>query len=205
MKNWFKEIACPIYDSNNKIDYTKLIPKKSIMPGIDKIYIFGSVIESIKKKKSLVEEIDVLYKSCQNYSDFLTVDDNIINKKIAKKTCEKLGYNYEAVKVSKIINKYQNSFINHWILTDDNKLIHWGPISETKEEYDCLKKEAKKYASGYINIFKKGFKECEGLDKENWYYLYKRYINNFFEDIPGGWYQLSDRNIESFIGNKIEI
>ena len=44
-----------------------------------------------------------------------------------------------------------------------------------------------------------------GDHSKNWYNNYSHFLNNYFEDMPTGWYKTEDTNLKAIIEKSIKI
>ena len=82
--------------------------------------------------------------------------------------------------------------------------MRWGPTITDKEESENIKKEAEEYAIKKTGCALNKINRVSENIRRNWYQIYCRYINNFFTDMPSGWYLSSEKNIRKVIKNAIK-
>jgi hypothetical protein len=66
-----------------------------------------------------------------------------------------------------------------------------------KTESDEINKEAEKYAIKITGYNRKKINNSSLKKRNNWYKLYYDYINKYFFDMPSGWYQSSEDNLNN--------
>jgi predicted nucleotidyltransferase len=173
--------------------------------GVKAIYVWGSYVDNFKNQNFRVRDIDIMAKTAFNSGDLISVDENIIKEKISNEDLEDLGYNPQSVIFSKSflsLNKYN---IDHWAISSDSKLLHWGPISYDKKESEEIGKEAAIYASNLTGIERKKINKISQEDRDNWYSQYHKYVNKIFSNMPSGWYLTNAEDMKEIINKSLKI
>jgi hypothetical protein len=199
MSTWYEKCMPRIKDISPYIsDLASNIKKIS---GVEEVYIWGSYSNNKNNLNFRVKDLDILTKVDINSEDLISVDNNIINKICSKGYLEKEGYAPIAVNFSKKFVKLSKFNIDHWVISSDKKLLHWGPIFVDREESKDIKKEAEEYAikkTGHsINKINKSSEKI----RKNWYQIYYHYMNNYLTDMPSGWYLSEEKNTNKIIRN----
>ena len=193
MTTWYKKCMPQIKDIKPHLaDVVKEIKE---IDGIESVYVWGSYSTNLHKDSYRVKDIDILVKTAFNSGDLISIDDNIIKNICTDSYLESQGYDPMAIKFSKRFTNFTKYNIDHWAISSDNKLLHWGAINVNKDESDDINKEAEQYAfkqTGY-NLSK--INKSSESTRKNWYRYYCNYINRFFSDMPSGWYQSSEKNM----------
>jgi len=197
--------------------YTKSLPKikdvSASLPDIAReikqsakckhIYIFGSVAKHFEQPDHIVKDIDIIVKAPFHSGDLQSINKTVLSYK--PEYLEEEGFDAEAVKFSKdfiSVNKYN---IDHWVVSSDNKLLHWGAIACNKEESDNVKEDAEKYASRETGIDMLKFKKVSRNQKLNWYTIYQDYLNEQFGSMPTGWYCSDIADVKSILNEAIKL
>lgn len=170
---------------------------------IKKVYACGSFVKNKSKINQKIKDIDILATVTLNSEDLQAVDQNSLT--IKKENLENEGFDKQSVVFTKQILKISNPHIDHWIISSDNKLLHWGPVCGCKSESDQLKYDAEKYASKETGINYKKLQTISNKKINNWYSEYKLYIDRELKDMPFGWYISSEKDIHSIIKKAMEI
>lgn len=199
--------------------YGKHIPKvkeaKAILPeikndilnidGIKNIYIWGSLVSNYNSPNSHINDIDILASTIYNSGDLIAIENECIVNSFSDLHLEKLGFNPEVIKFSKDFVSIDKYNIDHWVISSDKKLLHWGPILKSKKESQMLLEEAKIFADKNTGVKKKKINKVSQEKKLNWYNHYNTYINDFFSDMPSGWYLAEVDNINSILKKAIKL
>ena len=135
----------------------------------------------------------------------LAIDSNILMSKLNSKQLDEDGYNLKSIDFSKGIKSLLLKNIDPWVISSDNKLLHWGPICSNKEEYNNMREDAEKYVNKKTGLSRKKISYSDKNKLKNWYNLYVSYINNQFVGVPFGWYQSDEINLNDIIKNSIKI
>jgi predicted nucleotidyltransferase len=183
--------------------YDRAIPKiNDIMPylkeaaksistnsQVKNVYAWGAVAENIANEESRVKDIDILIECNFDSGDLLAIDNSYEGAlKIAKSELEDLGFNPSAVSFTQSLLKLKAPSIDFWAISKDKKLLHWGPITETIEEWKQVRKEAETRAEETTKLTKKEVLSACESDRKKWHQAYETYIQDYSNGCPQGWY-----------------
>lgn len=195
MATWYKNILPRIKDVRGPLKNLSI--KLSSIDGVDEVYVSGDYVTHIKNSNHRLFNVDIIAKCSSIFSeDLIAIDKNALSNLYTDNYLISQGYNPLSVRLSQSILKLSNSFIDNWVISKDNKILHYGPISDSDEDMIYVKETAKKYAcklTGSDDIQK-----ATRLSRENWYKSYKNFINNYYEDMPFGWYTVSSKKSPVF-------
>jgi hypothetical protein len=93
--------------------------------------------------------------------------------------------------------------IEIWAISADNKLLHWGPISETLEDWNQLK-EAETKAINMTGSQQKEILQSNEENRKKWQRIYENHIQEFSQGCPQGWYA-SQNNIDKVIDKAVKL
>lgn len=172
---------------------------------INKIYVFGSVAKYKNSPKYRVKNLNLLVTTPFNSEDLISIDKSTLTMKASCLLEE--GYDELATKFSKKFIKLNNFpiDIDHWALSKDNKLLHWGPVISDKKESEDLNHEAESYATTTTGISRKKLTISSDEARKNWYSTYKMFLDNHFSEMPSGWYQSEVPNIKNLLSTSFKI
>ena len=175
---------------NDIMPYLKEAAKSiSINKQVKNIYAWGSIAENFENKESRVKDIDILIECNFDSGDLLAIDNSQNGAlKIAKTELEDLGFNPNAVFFTQSLLKLKAPSIDFWAVSKDKKLLHWGPITETIEEWKQIRKEAEIKAEEITNFSKKEILIASENDRKKWHEAYEKYIQDYANGCPQGWY-----------------
>jgi len=198
--------------------YEKCMPKiKDIKPhisgaledfrkvkGVKDLYLWGSYAENIDNSDFRIRDIDVLVKTQFNSGDLIAINDVIVKESRSDENLENQGYDPQAIKFSKKFLELSKYNVDCWAISSDRKLLHWGPASCNKNDSDNVNKEAEDYATYLTGISRKKINKTSEKNRKNWFNSYKQYINQYFNDMPTGWYKMEEVKIKDLFANAIK-
>ncbi len=169
------------------------------------IYVWGSYSKNINKPSFRVKDLDIICRTKLNSLDLISVNEDIIKDLCTDSYLEKQGYDPATVKFSKKFISTKKYNMDHWVISGDRKLLHWGAILENKEESDNLKEQIEKNILKITGLNRNKINRSSEDIRKNWYDLYSSYVNKNFEGMPTGWYQVEDMRIKDILKNAIKI
>ena len=188
-----------------KPNFSNIIQDIKKINGIKSLYIWGSYATNQDNPNFRVKDIDIIAKTNLHSGDLLAIDKKIIDANLTKEFLEEQGYHPEAIKFSKEFLNFSKYNIDHWVISSDDKLLHWGAIIDEKKEADNLQKEADKYANYQTGFNRKKINISSENNRKNWYNCQRNYLNQYFYNMPSGWYCSSEENIKQILSKAIKI
>jgi hypothetical protein len=188
---WYQKILPTIQDVEPYvIEVSRSISK---IAGVKSVYAWGPYAENIKNKHYHIREIDLIADSKFHSGDLIAIDENdpLSPLSISNEDLQDLGFNPNAVKFTKEIIKLQQSDINLWCKSKDNKLLHWGIVPDTVEEWKELRAQAEEHAENITSVSRKSLKNASANVRKEWKEAYDETIQQFMDGSPIGWYQSS--------------
>ena len=173
--------------------------------GVKKAYIWGSYVENKNNPNFRIKDLDILVKTNFNSGDLIAINKDIIKKNCTNKYLINEGYDPLTVKFSKDFINISKFNIDHWAISSDKKLLHWGPMIVNREESEEIKSEAENFAIKETGHTIKKISKASEETRNNWYQLYNHYINNYLIDMPSGWYASSESNIREITKNALKL
>ncbi len=202
-RNWYKKAMPTVRQVKPFIaDLAKTV--KSIK-GVNRVFLWGALIKNINNPKFALKNVDIIAETDFFSEDLLSIDKNPNSPfNLKKKDLLEEGFDPLAVSFTKKYTQLKKYNINHWTISNDKKLLHWGAMTENKEDYEDMSTEAEKYASFLTGKERKIlFKENQQI-KDRWSTLYEYYINKKLSGMPVGWYLLN-YNIKDIISETLQI
>jgi predicted nucleotidyltransferase len=199
--NWYKKCMPRIKDAIPLVN--SIAQNLQNVEGVKKIYAWGSFVKFNKDKNYRIKDIDILVKTDFLSEDLVSIDSSAIKIASAEKLVDE-GFDPLTVNFSKKIASLY-PIIDSWAISKDNKLLHWGPIFANKDESDCLKKDAEKFAESRTGIEVKKLKTSSDNKINNWYDFFHSYYSNQISDMPSGWYRSEEDNVKSIMKEVMEI
>lgn len=172
---------------------------------VKNIYAWGVFAEKFNNKQERVKDIDIIIECNFDSGDLLAIDNSSQGAlKLSSEDMEDLGFNPQAISFTKEILKYKMPSIDFWAISKDKKLLHWGPITDTIEEWKQVRKEAENKAEILTGINNKEIISASENDRKKWHEAYEKYIQEFVSGCPQGWYS-SQNNIEKVLEKVVKI
>lgn len=197
MSKWYQKCMPQIKDIKPFLDKTAQTIKQ--IDGVENVYVWGKYAENINNPNYRIKKIDVIASTNIFSEDLVSVNNDILEKKYSNEELENDGYDPLAIKFSNQLLSLNNNNMEYWTLSNDNKLMHWGPIAFNKKELDEIEKEAENHAIKITGKNTKQINKASENIRKNWYSYYKNYKNSIFYDMPDGWYQLECNNLKNII------
>ena len=147
---------------------------------IKSLYLWGSFAKNYNNPNFRIRDIDLIASTDFNSGDLISIDQEILTQSLVKDELENQGYNPKAIQFSKNFLKIKKCNIDHWAISSDRKLLHWGPIPATKEESDELNKEASNHAKNLTGYCRNKVSQASQEIRDNWYNEYHIYLNKVF-------------------------
>ncbi len=202
MNNWYEKSLPKISDIQKQL--SQAVEKISKIKHVKNIYVFGSFFENHKNKNTRIKDVDILTKIDVFSEDLLSIDKSMI-KSANLDYLEEEGYSKEAIKFSSSYLSITEPIIDHWIISSDDKLLHWGPIADNIIEHNYIKKEAEDYASKNAGLNFKDISIAKTSQRKDWIRSYFEYMQKTTSGMPSGWYVSDEKNITEILKKSIKI
>ena len=203
MSTWYEKCMPRIKDIEPFI--TNLFKDVKNMNKVKGIYVWGSYARNYKHPNFRVKDLDIIARTKFNSEDLIAVGEKDIKNNITIQYLEEQGFDPEAVKFSKNFMSIKKFNIDHWAISEDRKLLHWGPILRSKEDSENINKEAEIYAKNMAGVKRSSLTKENEEVRKNWYQSYYSYINKYFEEMPSGWYKAEDIKIRELLSEAIKL
>lgn len=203
--NWYEKLIPNVSDKKEEV--SGICENISNIPECEAVYIWGSFAENFKNKTAFVREAEILIKCNFDSGDLLAIDKSSSGPfGIPNEELEDMGFNPKAVSFTRKAIKMVQPYMEIWALSRDNKLLHWGPISDTVEEWKNLRKEAEIHASNELNLNKTALKKANREEVQQWMSEYQCFIRKEIESrSPVGWYESKFKDIDEVLSSCIKI
>lgn len=191
---------------NDIIPYLKEASKTlSENTQVKNVYAWGGIAENFNNKDFRAKDIDILIECNFDSGDLLAIDNSSNGAlKVAKIELEDLGFNPNAVLFTQSMLKMKFPSIDFWAVSKDKKLLHWGPITETVEEWKQVRKEAEMKAKLTTGLKKKEALSASEIERKKWHEVYEKHIQEYANGCPQGWYA-SQNNVDKVFDKAIKI
>ncbi len=175
------------------------------LPDVEGVYVWGSFAENISNPKFNIKDVDLLVRCNFNSGDLLAIDKTPFGAfEIPSNELEDEGFNPRAVSFTKKYLKFSQFNIDQWAISQDERLLHWGPITETVSEWADLRKEAEAHAKEATGLTRKRLCRASNDDRSKWRNAYNEYVQDFITGGPVGWYA-SETILDDIIDQAIRL
>jgi len=202
-ETWYKKCMPKIKDVEKQLP--SIISNIKKINGIKSVYAWGSYRNNYEDPDFRIKDLDIIARTSFNSEDLISISDKIIDAGLNDLLLIEQGYDPNVVKFSGEFIKIKDFNIDHWAITEDNKLLHWGAIVVDKEESDDFNKEAEKYAQKETGINRNKINKSSLQKRNSWYNSYHTFITKFFSNMPSGWYCSTETNIRDILKNSMKI
>lgn len=162
----------------------------SNLPGVEEVRAWGTYAECSHQKKTPIREVDLLIKCSFNSGDMLAIEKGPMGPfSLPYSELEEEGFNIKAINFTKKLLKSCQFNAEFWSLSSDNKLLHWGPVSDTIDEWKEIRKNAEEKAETETGLTIKTIKQATQEQAKEWIQLYENALRVFINKGPIGWYQ----------------
>lgn len=173
--------------------------------GVKSVMVWGSFANILENPRSSTKNIDLLVTCSFDSEDLLAIDYTEGSPLgMTQEEMECLGFNPAAVAFTKKYVKYANYNIDQWAISKDGKLLHWGPVAETIEEWEGHRKIAEKAATDKTGISRKHLCKSSLQDRTRWKSVYDEAINHILCETTMGWYS-SETNPEDILKKAVPL
>ncbi|MFW6172386.1 MAG: hypothetical protein ACOC5T_01390 [Elusimicrobiota bacterium] len=156
---------------------------------VKSVYLWGSTFQNIDNHKFVPKDLDIVVTTDIFSEDLTAITDDSNSPFLLKKAIlEEEGYDPQAVEFTKKYIAIKDFDIDHWVISIDKKILHWGPTIENVDDWQEIKKEAEEYSNTLSPVVYKKLYKASKKDKKQWLTNYSQYINQFLSQAPKGWY-----------------
>lgn len=184
---WYERAMPTIGDSK---PYVEQVAKELLeVKGVENVYVWGSFAENIKQPKYNVKDIDLLVTCRFDSGDLLAIDKTPFGAfETPDSELEDQGFDVAAVNFTKKYLKYSQFNIDQWAISKDKKLLHWGQITDSVEEWKDLRISAEENARKKTGLSRKQLRSASEKTRGGWKEAYDKIVQDFISGGPDGWY-----------------
>lgn len=184
---WYERAMPTIGDAE---PYIRQVAKElAETKGVKSVYVWGSFADHIKNSKYNIKDIDLLTVCGFDSEDMLSIDRSPFGAfETAESELEDMGFDPIAVAFTKKYLKYSQYNIDQWSVSKDGKLLHWGPLAESVEEWKDLRKSAETNASAATGFSRKHLGKATEADRRQWKEAYDKTVQDYISGGHIGWY-----------------
>jgi predicted nucleotidyltransferase len=199
--SWYKRCMPSIADAKVILEATAEQVKK--ISGVKKLYVFGSYATHVAEPEFRIKDIDLLAATTYHSEDLQSVNKSVFGMKHEK--LEDEGFDPDTVAFSNDFIKFDDTgLIDHWVISSDKKLLHWGPTATSRKESDEIKIEAEVYASDQTGFNLHKIQKISGKKRDVWYQTFSKYLHAQIGDMPPGWYCSEETDIKEILEHAIQ-
>lgn len=202
--NWYDRIMPTVREIEPLLKESSL--SISSLPGVKEIRVWGSYAENYKDKATPIREVDLIVKCYFDSGDLLAIEKGPMGPfSIPASELEEEGFNPQAVKFTKGLLKSCNFNADLWCLSSDEKMLHWGPVADTVDEWKELRKQAETKAEEKTGLCKKNIRKSNEENAKEWIGIYESTLRAFINKGPLGWYQTAFSETDNILESSIKI
>ena len=198
--SWYKQSMPLVKNISSFVD--EVCKEIKTIDGVKSVYLFGSYAANKDNPKFAVKDIDVIAVTEFNSGDLLAIDNSKYSAlKIRTDELEEEGFFPQAVSFTR---KFLSYDVDHWATTEDNKVVHWGLMPDSKDDWLELHTGAEKEAESETGVKRARLFNVSEEKRKTWKLSYDRFVGKFLKDKSIGWC-LSDHNKEEIISTAMEV
>jgi len=186
--SWYKHSMPTVSDITPVID--RICTEIGTITGVNDVYLWGSYIEHLNQPNYAVKDVDIIASTSFDSGDLLAIDNGRYSAlRLHPKDLEDEGFNPLAVQFTKRFLSYANYNVDHWSVSIDGNLLHWGSMPENQEEWAELHAAAEKRACDNVGVKRAQLYKCDYEKRREWRQSYDTYISGFLSKFATGWCQ----------------
>lgn len=184
---------------------TEMAQAISKIGGVKSVLLWGSTAKNLDNPTFVLRDIDLIAVTQFYSEDLLSIIDGKNSPfKLAFSVLEDEGFDPLSVAFTKQFVSLNEYNIDHWAISSDKKLLHWGATLENKEEWDDLRREAEEYATFITKSDRRKLARASQDAKDRWSLMYDHHINKFLSKMPRGWFQ-SEHPLSEILGDTVKL
>ncbi len=200
--SWYKRCMPNIEDARLILEAAAKQVKK--ISGVKELYVFGSYATHIAEPSFRIKDIDLLAVTPFHSGDLQAVNKSVFGMRTER--LEDEGFDPDTVIFSSEFIKFDDTgLIDPWVVSCDNKLLHWGPTTTSREESDEMRTEAEVYASEQTGFNLRKLQKASGKKRDVWYQTFSKYLHAQIGEMPLGWYCSEESDIDDLLRKSINI
>ena len=186
--SWYKKSMPKISLVKENID--NIVKKILKINGVKSVFAWGSFVKN--KPNSVIRDLDLIASTDIFSEDLLSITDDEINSPFNLSTTqlENEGFDPKAVKFTKSFLAIKDYNVDHWAMSNDKKIFHWGACIENKDHWNEIKEKAEKYAKEETSVDRKSLNKANQRMKNRWTAKYDHWVSKYLMGIPQGWFEL---------------
>jgi hypothetical protein len=201
---WYSDIMPTVGELQKAV--SESAEKIYSLPGTESVNAWGSYADNFSKRTARVREVELLVKCSFDSGDLLAIEKGPMGPfNVPFDELEDLGFNPKAVKFTKGLLRSCSFPVDLWSYSSDNKLLHWGPVAETIDEWKAIRRQSEDIAEQRTGFCRKTLKKASESEAKEWIRSYEESLRSFISTGPLGWYESACSETGEVLDSAIEI
>lgn len=186
--SWYKRIFPTVGEIKTALP--SLSEKLLKIPTVTAARLWGSVVSNMRCPSIHVRDLDIIVNSLIPSEDLLSITGEVGDDlfSLSPDALEDEGYNPDAVTFTSKYASISDFNLDHWCISSDRVLMHFGPITNDQSEWGTIWTKAEKYASDITKTQRSELRKSSKGQRAEWYWNFKKFVDMQLDDMPGGWY-----------------
>ena len=186
--SWYKRIFPKVSEVAKALP--AIAEKLLSIPAVREVRVWGFAAGHRERSSLPVRDLDIIVAAGIPSEDLLSITGELGDDlfSLSPDALEEEGYNPEAITFTNRYVSCKDYNMDHWCISADNVLMHFGPITSSQSEWGIIRSEAEEYAVKVTKISMSEIHRCSRSRKSEWYWNYKKFVDMQLEHMPGGWY-----------------
>jgi hypothetical protein len=186
--SWYKQSMPTVADLMPVID--GLCKEIKAIAGVTDVYLWGSYMEHLDKPTYAVKDVDIIAATNFDSGDLLAIDNSKYSAlRLHPNDLEDEGFNPQAVAFTKRFLSYSKYNVDHWAVSRNGKLLHWGAMPDNQDDWAELHAEAEARARETCGVKRAELHRATPEKRSEWKGVYDSYIASFLSKKATGWCQ----------------
>jgi hypothetical protein len=184
--NWYKKHMPCVKDIAAELPSVAAEIKQ--IAGVKEVLAIGSYVEYRDNPNYVLKDVDLIARTEFDSGDLMAVEDGSTAFLMRPDELEDYGFNPKAVRFTKAFLGVKRCNVDHWVISSDEKLLHWGAIPDTHEEWSEIHKEAEATATRKTGVDRKGLRVADEDGRRAWKKAYDMHLRKFVSKNVSGWF-----------------
>lgn len=183
--SWYKRAMPSRKDLSPIID--DICKQIRAIGGVTAVHVWGSYVDQ-KDPNYPIKDLDIIASTAFDAGDLMAIDNSRYSAlRIRPTELEDEGFNPKAVGFTKQFLSFEKYNVDHWAASKDGKLLHWGAIPESNEDWAELHTEAESRAEKDTGLKRTQLVKCSDDRRKDWKRAYDSYLSMVISSKSAGW------------------